>query len=490
MLLAAAACFAVSCEKDDTLSENPTNPNNQRLSKFSGSIEQLASDSKTHLGQNDVVEWDNDDHITVNAQDYQAFPDETDATKAKFVTNAIADVNPDADGYYTAYYPVSLLQGTTPTLPAVQKYTAGRIDNLPMYAKSNTTFLQFHNICGVMELNLKGSKKVQTISVTAMDNTALNGPFSVVDNKAVISSCSQASQRTVTLDCGSGVQLDANVGVKFWIALPAFQDKQLLLTVRATDGTCLLKKTLANVTMEANHIQDIKLVLDNSAFTKMSGYFQGTNNRILQFACGNLKSGNSFDPDQTDYVNSTTLSARQNVDLYDYSKLYTMTTGTFKMTLPAYPTISGDNTWEILSKEDWESVIGTTRPGSSVNGTAGRHFAKVKIGDVCYTLLCPDNAVITGAANITNWDDASNNFTATLTSAQWQVYEKAGCVLLPAAGYFSGSSVNGVGTYGGYWSSTSDGTSNAYSFNFISSFLKMSSGSQSYGFSVRLAQAF
>ena len=489
-LLAAAACFAVSCEKDDTLSENPTNPNNQRLSKFSGSIEQLASDSKTHLGQNDVVLWDNNDPIVINGQDYQAAPDETDATKANFVTSAQTDVNPDGEGYYTAYYPASIYNSGTPTLPAVQQYTANHIDNLPMYAKSNTTSLQFHNICGVMELNLKGSKTVQTISVTAMDNTALNGPFSVAGNKAVMSPCSQASQRTVTLDCGTGVQLNASTATKFWIALPEFSSTQLQLTVRATDGTYLQKNTTANVSLQANHIQTINMTLADADFKPTSGRFQGANGRILMFACGNLKKENNtytFFEDQKDYVKSTTKTERLDVDLFTYSALSNASSGQFEFEISGYPTISG-GPWIVPSKADWESIIGTTRPGSTVNGTAGHHFAKVKIGNVGYTLLCPDDAVITDAVNITNWNQTGANYVS-LTDEQWQVFENAGCVLLPAAGYFSGSSVNSVGTLGYYWSSTPYGTSNAYSFYFISSSLRMYSSSQSYGFSVRLAQA-
>ena len=64
------------------------------------------------------------------------------------------------------------------------------------------------------------------------------------------------------------------------------------------------------------------------------------------------------------------------------------------------------------------------------------------------------------------------------------------CYILPAAGNFNGSSVNNVGTNGNYWSSTPNGTSNAYNFNFNSSNLNMNSNSQSNGFSVRLAQDY
>ena len=60
---------------------------------------------------------------------------------------------------------------------------------------------------------------------------------------------------------------------------------------------------------------------------------------------------------------------------------------------------------------------------------------------------------------------------------------------LPAAGYRNGTSVNNVGSNGNYWSSTPNGTNNAYNLNFNSSNVNPANNNNRYnGNSVRLVQ--
>lgn len=64
-------------------------------------------------------------------------------------------------------------------------------------------------------------------------------------------------------------------------------------------------------------------------------------------------------------------------------------------------------------------------------------------------------------------------------------------VFLPAAGNRNGTSVNNVGSNGNYWSSTANGTNNAYNLNFNSSNFNPSNNNNRYnGNSVRLVIAF
>ena len=65
----------------------------------------------------------------------------------------------------------------------------------------------------------------------------------------------------------------------------------------------------------------------------------------------------------------------------------------------------------------------------------------------------------------------------------------SGCVFLPAAGNRNGTSVNNAGSNGNYWSSTANGTNNAYNVNFNSGNLNPANNNNRYnGNSVRLVR--
>ncbi len=55
----------------------------------------------------------------------------------------------------------------------------------------------------------------------------------------------------------------------------------------------------------------------------------------------------------------------------------------------------------------------------------------------------------------------------------------------PAAGYRNGSSLNNQGSNGNYWSSTPNGTNNAYNLNFNSGNFNRNWNNRNNGFSVR-----
>ena len=77
----------------------------------------------------------------------------------------------------------------------------------------------------------------------------------------------------------------------------------------------------------------------------------------------------------------------------------------------------------------------------------------------------------------------------TYNAAQWDVLEKAGAIFLPAAGWRLGTNISSIGSYGGYWSTASNGASEAGGMFFDATYLGMSSGSpRSYGRSVRLVR--
>lgn len=138
--------------------------------------------------------------------------------------------------------------------------------------------------------------------------------------------------------------------------------------------------------------------------------------------------------------------------------------------------------WRILTRSEWEFLL-TTRYTSS-----GIRFAKAHVNGVNGVILVPDDwNVTTFSLNNTNESDAS--FSSNVVGEMvWQnTFEPAGAVFLPAAGYRYGTSVNGVGSYGHYWSASYYNSYGAYYVDFDYGYLYTDSAYyRYYGFSVRL----
>ena len=105
-------------------------------------------------------------------------------------------------------------------------------------------------------------------------------------------------------------------------------------------------------------------------------------------------------------------------------------------------------------------------------------------------ILLPDNWS-DDKYSLNNYNTTGAAFTGnTIDPSDWATLEAAGCVFLPAAGYRNGSSVSGVGSYGGYWSSTYSYSYYAYRVYFNSAYVNPSSyDGRCRGYSVRLVFA-
>ena len=111
--------------------------------------------------------------------------------------------------------------------PATQTYAAGSFGNgaFPMVAVTSSTEdmnLKFKNILGGLKLQLKGTATIASITITGKNNEKLYGDAEVTVTYGGTPSISltDASAKTVTLDCGAGVTLDAETATPFIIALP------------------------------------------------------------------------------------------------------------------------------------------------------------------------------------------------------------------------------------------------------------------------------
>lgn len=158
----------------------------------------------------------------------------------------------------------------------------------------------------------------------------------------------------------------------------------------------------------------------------------------------------------------------------------------------------GDHAWRVLTSAEWAYLF-NTRSNTTVNNVENARFTKTAITTPGSTtvnglIIFPDSYSGDTPSGVT-WgtiNGTSNGYTTTCTADGWAALEAAGCVFLPAAGYRSGSSVNEVGSYGRYWSSTHyesdyDDSYYAYVVNFNSIKVNPSDvNRRDRGYSVRL----
>ena len=157
--------------------------------------------------------------------------------------------------------------------------------------------------------------------------------------------------------------------------------------------------------------------------------------------------------------------------------------------------------WRTLTIGDWTTGHGewgylfNTRSASTVNGMSNARYAKAKVNNVHGLILFPDSYTHpSGVAQPVGINDSNNsgwngnNYSA----SDFELMEQQGAVFLPAAGSRSGTSVNYVGTDGGYWSSSNMGSGGAW----IAYFYNIELGVGGYdrnrflGRSVRLVQDY
>ncbi|MBQ6307401.1 MAG: hypothetical protein IJK78_12630 [Bacteroidales bacterium] len=148
---------------------------------------------------------------------------------------------------------------------------------------------------------------------------------------------------------------------------------------------------------------------------------------------------------------------------------------------------NGGNTegqWRTLTNDEWYYVF-YSRPTLS-----GIRYAKATVDGVNGVILLP-NDWDASSYDLNNTNSSGANFTSnTITATDWaNTLEANGAVFLPAAGYRYGTSVYYVGSSGGYWSSSSGDSYDAYYLYFRSGYLNTNNGSRDRGFSVRLVRS-
>ena len=233
ILLAALAIIA-ACDKTET----PV----PAADTITAQIEHEPAPTKTYMDANNNIRWSEDDLLVGFMKSslglkYQILPSSVGKTSAFFKKVSGGDDYVGAGtewDHNIVYYPYTdeayaAKSGSgynlDVVLPSVQTYAKDSFGEgaMAMVAVSEDNDVIFRNVLGGMKLQLKGTQKVKSITLQGNDSEKLSGAATVTaypgETKPAIT-MAQSASTSVTLDCGSGVQLSESKATEFIIALP------------------------------------------------------------------------------------------------------------------------------------------------------------------------------------------------------------------------------------------------------------------------------
>ena len=159
-----------------------------------------------------------------------------------------------------------------------------------------------------------------------------------------------------------------------------------------------------------------------------------------------------------------------------YNKIYRLANGSYYVDwlytdISALP-YKGYSDWRLPTQAEWAAVTTGARTGSTINGTSGCRYALVRLTGITHAgvvsgaiyglLLAPDGITMTDMSATFLWNQ---NSALGISKDLLNEYLSAGCVFLPASGFYYNGYWRLGGEYGTYWSSTPDGN-NAYCLTF------------------------
>ena len=233
-----AALMVCGCQEEE-LNLNVSEPKT-----FTAIIEDNYSGetTKTSLDENGNVLWKKGDQVSIFAgstinEQYQITDDSDGKTSANLNRVSAPDFVAGSEiGNNVAYYPYSSSTAIAKSetgykvsvvLPSTQTYAEASFANgaFPMAAITNSTDdvnLKFKNVLGGLKLQLKGTASVASISISGNADEILYGTANVSVSTTDVPSIvlTDASAKTITIDCGAGVQLNTETATPFIIALP------------------------------------------------------------------------------------------------------------------------------------------------------------------------------------------------------------------------------------------------------------------------------
>ena len=490
-----------------------------------------------------AVYWTNGDAINVNGTTATVVVGE-DAAYLTGIDNSV----PMAAGFPAEIFNISTLSANIPSSYSYDEREGDQKVDLPMvaYAEANSDRLDFKHVCAAIQVNVNNAFNsaefyLEKITVSS-DSKALCGTIrvtSIIPEPSITYPSYSASTASVTMNFG-----DEEVSVA------ANSSKSIQIPVLPTDGSSTIsveiKGHYANgadfgsgridaaakiiyINSSATTLARAKVypapctirVSGSAAVSKTYPKFSVSSTKKVYFSHGNLQyqassstwrfasSQNSSILSGNGAISSTTSSW---IDLFGwgtsgnstgataYQPWSTSTTnshyyvgGSASNDLTYNNNIAdwGDNTisntrgtWHTLTKDEWGYLL------ISRGGTY--RYAKATVDGKTGLIIFPDSFELPTSISIANRNTASAAYSSNnISSSNWNLLERAGCVFLPTTLLRNGTRTDNTG-WGFYWSSThatSDAANRAFSIYFTQDNLNVEcEGQRNYGFAVRLVQ--
>lgn len=378
---------------------------------------------------------------------------------------------------YNAYFPASLYNGTTASLPATitETWSENKF-NMPMCARGESTELQFKNLCGVLKIKVNKDRinEVKSIRVSSA-NKAVSGAFTVNNDNTAVLVKPDRTDNNVTVTYTEAVPTTAE-GTVFYVAIPAQTYRGLKIEL-SSDGEHFNKsittKENEDIVVERNKIYPINHVYTIPADALPGEFTVDEGGRKVRFSKGNLKANfisfevedlkNLFDifnwgfaEHQYDYIGNA--SGNAHIDqIYDNTN--------YVVDLFGWSLASG-NVWGIsASKDEGVNIIGNFydwgKIYSVIKGLASDTWRTLSQGEWTYILYTRTmqnnkpryslNITYVGRMGVVLYPDDYAGSTLNSDTNYFMLPE--GVVFLPAAGWREGTTISDVGSIGNYWSS-------------------------------------
>ena len=518
ILLAAAAALTalVACQKNEVAAPAAD-------SVLYATIEETDA-TKTYMDSNNNIRWSEGDQViafmkTSLGLRYQIKDEYIGKTSGYFSqvsSGSSGDLGAGTEwDHNIVYYPYSDAieaeksgnnYALNVVLPSEQTYAAESFGNgsMAMVAVSEDNNIVFKNVLGGMKLQLKGTQKVKSIKLQGKNNEKLSGAATVTaytDETKPAITMSLSASTSVTLNCGSGVQLSESTATEFIIALPP-----------------VLFGSGFTITVTDSENQNCTVETDNSNEVKRSS--------LLVMPAITLVTSEGEDPEITagDYVDEygknrgpgvkigETVWAPVNCGYHEidfkYGKLYQW----------GRKYGQGYSGYDYNTSEDVSDATVPTFAEGGVSEIGGNHKSNANVFYTDYADWvdprndelwnsgteskpvkteydpCPDGWRIPTYAELSELSKNHSSWTSENgQSGYWfsgasSYTETVPQIFFPAAGYRSYGGHAYKRGYYGYYCSSRPNYDYAYYLRFYSSFVNMDYDFRAYGYSVRCVQ--